>query len=393
MRALTCTVLFAISSVAYASGEPGAGDSWDSDETGSDLPGDDESGDDESGDEEPGWDDPDADADPGMDDEGFPGIDEGQPEIDDDPIGPDPIPEAPEVDPGQDPAPEEASEIEWGGEATLVAVVDSRSLEGWGHGLDLHPGPVAVYQLDDSSMLGDGVNSVYVNWEGSFEDFGGEGLSLRGPEMQVVVTTEAYGETLEDYMHFDGEAPQGMVLVESRYLSAEVDGAYAIVFSAADGWKVSGVRSMGGGQAYVPVREGDVTAYLVAAPDGESAIGQVYAPWTMGNGWDGLDMGEGWEDSADWRQNAPAYAIEGWEAPETELPGDDEEPERADPHEEDETEQGDQDEPEEDGREDREDREDAPVVEDEDAPHQQEPEVEPGAGAVIGDPIGGGISF
>ncbi len=314
MRAFACTILFALSGVAIASDGNSEEDHWNPGaEEGNDVSEDEETdvgaGDDASepeddetipGMEEEGDDQPDADADPVLEEEPA-GIDEEEDSIEDDgPVG----------------SVEEPT-FDWNGDAQLVAIIDARTIRDWEgvvRGMPRH-GPVAIYSLEDTSMFEYDVSSVYAMWYGGFESFGPTPVDHPAAQLQiddlaVLVTTEAYADSLVDFVHsFDGDYPQDMVLVDGRYLSAEVDGAYAVVIPDEDADLVFGSRPLCPGYAWVPVRA-DAADYVLAPPDHDSSFAIVDSPWTEPNGWFGLDLGEGWEDDAAWLANAPFYALE-----------------------------------------------------------------------------------
>lgn len=333
MRAFTCTVLFALSSVAYADETPGseadpADDHADANDPGTEEGGPDASPEDGETDAPDGNAEPETDSgDPGVDheDPNDPGSDAPDiPDFEENPIEPEDQ-DIPELDEDED----EPQLYEWGGEARLVAVVAGEELNGWESVAGPH-GAVAIYAIEDTQMLEHGVSSVFVHWQGEFESFGptdphGSPAVDFGREITVIVTTEAYAEGLSDALGAD--APESAVLVSSRYLAADVDGAYGVLMqgSEAVGHDIRSARAEG----WVVARsEDDSLEWLVGYPSYDSAFGVFSDSEPQWDGFDGLDLGIGWEDRADWRDNAPDYALDAVETIETieeddGLPGED----------------------------------------------------------------------
>ena len=338
MRAFTCTVLFALSSVAYAE-EPGseanpADDHADANDPGSEE-GDPEEGDPDANPEDGGPDEPDGNAEPETD-SGDPGVDHEDPNdpgsdapdipaFEENPIEPEDQ-DIPELEDDADEDEDEDRLYEWGGEARLVAIVSGEHLNGWETVVAPH-GAVAIYALDDTQMLEQGVGSVFVQWHGQFESFGptdpsGSPAVDFGREITVIVTSEAYAEGLSDALGAD--APDSAVLVDSRYLAADVDGAYGVLMpdQFASGHDIRPSRAEG----WVVARaEDDSLDWLLGYPSFDTAFGNYAERDVQWDGFEGIDMGAGWEDRAEWHENAPEYALDGVEAIEDDegMPGED----------------------------------------------------------------------
>ena len=390
MQVLTCSILFAISSVAFASdtseANPGSDEAGNEHvEEGNES----EAVEDDAGSEPGGPDDaiePEEESeDPGVD----PGVEDDVQDFEEDVEQPaeDPIPSLDEgpAEEEEGDAPDLSDEdpsdelIEWQGQSRLVAVVGGERLEGWEIAGVRRGTPVAIYALEDDSMLGD-VSSVYVTWEGSFSSFGptsydGESLIQVGHRMQVIVTTEAYAAGIADMMDLP-EAPESAFIVQRDYLAADVHGEYGVVIGEWDsegfdtrrtfipGWQVA--------DTHHPTLE-----FLVGYPDHTSTTGVYFSREPIEGGLF-MDLGTGWEDETAWNWNAPEYAFDG----ESGHP-------HEDPH------QDDGPPPEDDARPDRDrdtdtdtDPEDAidPIEEDPDAGNEPEVE-EPGPDLSIEDPM------
>jgi len=332
MQAFTCTVLFAISSVAFASHEPDA-NPGNEDAGNEQIEEGSEEGtaeDDEAGsaeDEEPGGpgdavedvtDPHDEDEDSGTD----PGVEDDVEDFEEDVEDPDedPIPDLDEdADEGdEDEAPDLSDDdpsdelVEWQGQARLVAVVSGERLVGWEvAGVRRHI-PVAIYALEDDSMLGD-VSSVYVTWEGSFSSFGpsaieGDSLIQVGDRMQVIVTTEAYAAGIADMMDVE-EAPESAFIVQREYLAADVHSEYGVVLAESDSEGFDTRRSFVPGWQVAEAPHPTLD-FLVGYPDHTSSTG-VYFSHEPVEGGLFMDLGEGWEDETAWYWNAPEYAFDG----------------------------------------------------------------------------------
>jgi len=199
------------------------------------------------------------------------------------------------------------------GQIDLIAVVDAREIQG---DIALPSGPVAVFSMRDMSMVGDTVNSVYVQYDAVLNSFGPDSLMVdealdmdvfrygtRG--ITILITSETNVDAVisitEDAEMYEGKRP---VLVDSTFLNARVDAPFAMLVADIEG----GVPVTAHTSAFpVDADHSTVADYLMAPVDQSASVGYLRAAGeNTDNAWHGgINLGADWMNYVAWEQNAP----------------------------------------------------------------------------------------